>query len=30
MGPLRKSDMQLAYGINLTENWGMSQDAYRG
>ena len=24
---LRKSDMQLAYGVNLTENLGMSQDA---
>jgi predicted Zn-dependent protease len=23
---LRKSDMQLAYGVNLTENLGMSQD----
>ncbi len=23
---LRKNDMQLAYGINLTENWGMAQD----
>ena len=27
---LRKSDMQLAYGVNLTENWGMSQDAIAG
>jgi predicted Zn-dependent protease len=27
---LRKSDMQLAYGINLTESWGMSQDAIAG
>ena len=26
----RKSDMQLAYGINLTENWGMFQDAIAG
>jgi predicted Zn-dependent protease len=27
---LRKSDMQLAYGVNLTENWGMSQDSIAG
>jgi hypothetical protein len=27
---LRKSDMQLAYGVNLTESWGMSQDAIAG
>jgi len=27
---LRKSDMHLAYGVNLTENWGMSQDAIAG
>jgi predicted Zn-dependent protease len=27
---LRTSDMQLAYGINLTENWGMSQDTIAG
>jgi len=27
---LRKNDMQLAYGINLTENWGMSQDTVSG
>ncbi|MGA9062294.1 MAG: M48 family metalloprotease [Terracidiphilus sp.] len=27
---LRRSDMQLAYGINLTENWGMAQDAVAG
>ena len=27
---LRKSDMQLAYGVNLTENWGMSQDTIAG
>jgi predicted Zn-dependent protease len=27
---LRKSDMQLAYGVNLTENWGMSQDTVVG
>ncbi len=24
---LRRNDMQLAYGINLTENMGLSQDA---
>lgn len=24
---LRRNDMQLAYGINLTENWGMAQSA---
>lgn len=27
---LRKNDMQLAYGINLTENWGMAQDSLAG
>ncbi|MFZ0336498.1 MAG: M48 family metalloprotease [Terracidiphilus sp.] len=27
---LRKNDMQLAYGINLTENWGMAQDTIAG
>ena len=27
---LRKSDMQLAYGVNLTESWGMSQDSIAG
>jgi predicted Zn-dependent protease len=27
---LRKNDMQLAYGINLTENWGMAQDTVAG
>ncbi len=27
---LRRNDMQLAYGINLTENWGMAQDAVGG
>lgn len=27
---LRKSDMQLAYGINLTENLGVSQDSVLG
>jgi predicted Zn-dependent protease len=27
---LRRNDMQLAYGINLTENWGMAQDAGGG
>lgn len=27
---LRKNDMLLAYGINLTGNWGMSQDAVSG
>ena len=27
---LRRNDMQLAYGINLTESWGMAQDAVAG
>jgi predicted Zn-dependent protease len=27
---LRKNDMLLAYGINLTENWGMAQDTIAG
>jgi predicted Zn-dependent protease len=27
---LRRNDMQLAYGINLTENMGLSQDAASG
>jgi predicted Zn-dependent protease len=27
---LRRNDMQLAYGINLTENWGLAQDAAAG
>ena len=27
---LRKNDMQLAYGINLTENMGVSQDSVSG
>jgi predicted Zn-dependent protease len=27
---LRRNDMQLAYGINLTENMGLSQDATSG
>src|SRR5208282_2078448 len=27
---LRRNDMQLAYGINLTENMGLSQDAAAG
>jgi predicted Zn-dependent protease len=27
---LRRNDMQLAYGINLTERWGMAQDTIAG
>ena len=27
---LRRNDMQLAYGINLTANWGLSQDNLSG
>ncbi len=27
---LRRNDMQLAYGINLTENWGLAQDNLAG
>jgi predicted Zn-dependent protease len=27
---LRRNDMQLAYGINLSENWGMAQGALGG
>ena len=27
---LRRNDMELAYGINLTENWGMARDSIAG